>query len=167
MSGRRRGVSDEERAFFRTALKDVKSIGRQRERVVHAVKPQKIRISHEPAVMREPIFAEHAAPGLDGHVQAHLRRGRAEPEARFDLHGFSQAAGYRALVGFLLRAQEDGKRLVLIITGKGGVLRERLPFWLGQKDLDFLVGGISEAHAKHGGSGAFYVRLRKEDRRRR
>ena len=54
----------------------------------------------------------------------------------------------------------DRKRLLLVITGKGGILRAQLPLWLGQVELKDLVGGISEAHVRHGGSGAFYVTLR-------
>jgi DNA-nicking Smr family endonuclease len=48
-----------------------------------------------------------------------------------------------------------------VITGKGGVLRRYLPLWLGQEELKPLVSGIAEAHATHGGSGAFYVALKR------
>ncbi len=51
---------------------------------------------------------------------------------------------------------------MLVVTGKGGVLREALPLWLGQADLKPLVSGVAEAHIKHGGSGAFYVSLRRK-----
>lgn len=71
---------------------------------------------------------------------------------------------YRALIGFLMRAQGEDKRVVLVVTGKGGVLREALPLWLGQGGLASLVSGISESHIKHGGSGAFYVSLRRTRR---
>jgi DNA-nicking Smr family endonuclease len=45
------------------------------------------------------------------------------------------------------------------------VLREALPLWLGQSELLPLVSGIAEAHIKHGGSGAYYVSLRRKHRR--
>jgi DNA-nicking Smr family endonuclease len=73
----------------------------------------------------------------------------------------TQDRAYRALIGFLIKAQSDNKRVALVITGKGGVLRGMLPLWLGQADLRSLVSGLSEAHARHGGSGAFYVSLRR------
>jgi len=69
---------------------------------------------------------------------------------------------YRAIIGFLDKAQSEDKRVVLVVTGKGGVLREALPLWLGQADLKPLVSGVAEAHVKHGGSGAFYVSLRRK-----
>ena len=96
-----------------------------------------------------------------GHVEARLRRGRMEPESRIDLHGYSYEGAYRSLVSFLMRAHAEGKRLVLVITGKGGVLRPHLPAWLNGAELQQLVIGIREAHPKHGGGGAFYVALQK------
>ncbi|WP_395012639.1 Smr/MutS family protein [Devosia sp.] len=45
------------------------------------------------------------------------------------------------------------------------MLRAMLPVWLGQPDLAPLVAGWDEAAPGHGGSGAFYVRLRREARR--
>ena len=50
---------------------------------------------------------------------------------------------------------------MLVITGKGGVLRPYLPLWLNAPELQDLVIGMREAHAKHGGGGAFYVALQK------
>jgi DNA-nicking Smr family endonuclease len=89
-----------------------------------------------------------------------------EPDGKLDLHGFTQEGAYRALVKFLVRAQTEEKRLVLVITGKGGTLRAQLPFWLGQEELRPLVAGIAEAHIRHGGAGAFYVSLRRPPRRK-
>ena len=65
-------------------------------------------------------------------------------------------------------------RLVLVITGKGkrrddtgpipqrvGALRHQVPQWLRLPPLGPAVLQITEAHLKHGGSGAYYVYLRK------
>ena len=93
-------------------------------------------------------------------------RGRLEPEARLDLHGMTQSAAYRTLLRFLIDAHAREKSLVLVITGKGGVLRGQLPLWLGQADLRGLVAGLREAHVRHGGAGAFYVLMRKHRRAR-
>ena len=63
-----------------------------------------------------------------------------------------------------MRASKRGHQCVLVITGKGrggeGVLRAQLPRWLSQPDLRPLVSRLAPAHARHGGSGAFYVFLR-------
>jgi DNA-nicking Smr family endonuclease len=99
----------------------------------------------------------------------HLARGRAAIDKRIDLHGLTQAEAHVALCHFLRRAQHDGARFVLVITGKGGragepergVLRRQVPHWLGLPELRDIVLAFEEAHVVHGGEGALYVRLRR------
>jgi len=159
----RRGISDEERALFRSALKDVEPLAR-RARVL-IVPPKTARMAPAPRI-EPPDYLNRPAPLIGGHRDAKLRRGRGEPEARLDLHGMTHDAAYRSLMRFLMAAQSEDKRLVLVVTGKGGVLRGALPLWLGQKEFEPLVSGVSEAHIRHGGSGAFYVSLRRSRRGR-
>lgn len=103
-----------------------------------------------------------------------MKRGKLVPDARIDLHGMTADAALSALTGFLFRAHSGGKRLALVITGKGrimedddpvpartGVLRQSVPNWLSRPPLSSIVLQIVEAHQKHGGSGAFYVYLRR------
>ena len=144
-------------------MKDAKPL-EKRERVTHVPKPA-LPFMPPWRVPKAPVFPDVPAAPIGGHVEARLRRGRGDVEARLDLHGFTHDGAYRALLRFLMNAQGDGKRLVLVITGKGGVLRNYLPLWLGQEELKSLVAGISEAHATHGGSGAFYVSLRRPKKR--
>jgi len=165
MKRRSKGVSAEEGELFRAALKDARPI-KARTRTSPAV-PKLTRIhaprTHLPSA---PVYNEKPAAPIGGHDNAHLRRGRLEPQSHLDLHGLTQAGAYRALLRFLLHGQSEGQKLVLVITGKSGVLKNQLPLWLGQPDMRALVGGISEAHVKHGGAGAFYVRLKKRIRAR-
>jgi DNA-nicking Smr family endonuclease len=96
-----------------------------------------------------------------------LARGRAEIGGRIDLHGMTQAEAHDALLRFLRRAQAEGAKFVLVITGKGGpggergVLRRQVPLWLALPELRACVLGFDVAHVGHGGDGALYVRLRK------
>lgn len=103
-----------------------------------------------------------------------LRRGRMAPEARLDLHGMTSERAHGALIAFILAAHGTGLRLVLVITGKGrpggadahaphrhGVLRHSLPHWLNAPPLAGRVLQLAPAHQSHGGSGAFYVYLRR------
>jgi DNA-nicking Smr family endonuclease len=103
-----------------------------------------------------------------------LTRGKLAPEARIDLHGMTLAEAHPALIRFVLSAHGAGKRLILVITGKGrrgedrgpipqrvGVLRHQVPHWLTQPPLGALVLQIAPAHLKHGGGGAWYVYLRR------
>src|SRR5262245_23013690 len=156
----RRRTSDEEHTLFKTALSDARPL-RVRARVVT---PPKASAGPRVAPPKAPVYVDRPAEPIGGHRAADLRRGRSEPEARIDLHGMTQERAYRVLIGFLTKAQIEEKRVVLVVTGKGGVLRTLLPLWLGQHELSGLVSGIAEAHIKHGGSGAFYVSLRRKDR---
>jgi DNA-nicking Smr family endonuclease len=117
---------------------------------------------------------EQAPILMDAKAHARMTRGKLVPEARIDLHGLTLAEAHPDLIRFILNAQSAGCRLVLVITGKGkqkpdhgpipqrmGVLRHQVPLWLRQMPLGPCVLQITEAHLKHGGSGAFYVYLRR------
>ena len=104
---------------------------------------------------------------LGRKMRLRVARGRESIDARFDLHGLTQAEAHSALSRFLHAASARGARLVLIITGKGrvsgggGVLRRQVPMWLALPEFRDLVVGFEDAHLAHGGEGALYVRLRR------
>ena len=111
---------------------------------------------------------------MDAKRHARLRRGKLEPEDRLDLHGLTLAAAHPRLVRFVTEAHLAGKRLILVITGKGrgktgegpipsriGALRHEVPVWLAQAPLSRFVLQVVPAHPKHGGTGAYYVYLRR------
>lgn len=116
-----------------------------------------------------------AAPvQMDRKAFGKMKRGKLRPEGRIDLHGMTLDRAHPALNQFILSAQASGKRLVLVITGKGrqraddsvmptprGILRNQLPNWLSSPPLAQAVMQVSEAHISHGGGGAFYVYLRR------
>jgi DNA-nicking Smr family endonuclease len=95
-----------------------------------------------------------------------LTRERDPLELVLDLHGMDQDRARSVLHRFLLRAQDDGARAVLVITGKGlqgdGVLRRRAPEWLAEPAVRGVVAGVSEAHRRHGGAGALYVAIKRK-----
>jgi DNA-nicking Smr family endonuclease len=91
-------------------------------------------------------------------------------DGRLDLHGLTQAEAYREVTGFIERQYSQGARTLLIITGKGlfwgeeyqrGVLVEALPSWLNQPPLRSYIRTFTHAHYKDGGTGAFYIFLKK------
>ena len=114
---------------------------------------------------------------LERRLKQKLLRGRSSVDQVLDLHGLHQAEAFQKLRQFLQFAQQDGAKLILVITGKGrsgnssyefdidgGVLRRLVPHWLRSGDLRRTVIGFEEAGSVHGGSGALYVRIRKHDR---
>jgi DNA-nicking Smr family endonuclease len=108
---------------------------------------------------------------FDRRLKQRVARGRETIDARIDLHGMTQSQAHDALARFLRRAQADGARIALVVTGKGaggntrdaerGVLRRQVPLWLALPEFRSLIVGFEEAHVSHGGQGAIYVRLRR------
>ncbi len=111
---------------------------------------------------------------MDRKSFTNLKRGKLKPEARIDLHGLTLAQAHPALNRFILDSHAQGRRLVLVITGKGkterdngpipvrrGILRHQVPHWLDTPPLSQVVLQVAEAHLKHGGEGAYYVYLRR------
>ena len=112
---------------------------------------------------------------LERRLRQKLARGRTAPDAAIDLHGLRRQEAFVALHQFLARAQRDGAKLVLVVTGKGergglsedgsgGVLRRSVPQWLRGAEYHSIVVGFEEASRPHGGAGALYVRLKRRDR---
>lgn len=103
-----------------------------------------------------------------------MQRGKLKPEGRIDLHGMTLDRAHTALTRFVLSSHASGKRLLLVITGKGkhrdpggpipvryGILRHQVPEWLRLPPLASAVLQVTEAHISHGGGGAYYVYLRR------
>lgn len=121
-----------------------------------------------------PITLNTAPPAMDAKAFGRLKKGKLKPEARIDLHGMTIAQAHPALNGFILESADQGKRLVLVITGKGratenypahevqrGVLRRQVPHWLSLPPLRERVLQTLPANLRHGGDGALYVYLRR------
>ena len=121
-----------------------------------------------------PELLGQAPLQMDAKTHGKMTRGKLQPEARLDLHGLTLAEAHPELIGFILSSQSQGLRLVLVITGKGkrredsgpipqrtGALRHQVPQWLRLPPLGAAVLQVTEAHVRHGGSGAYYVYLRK------
>ena len=111
---------------------------------------------------------------MDRKAFDQMKRGKLRPEGKIDLHGMTLDRAHPALTRFILGAQAQGKRLVLVVTGKGkqrddggpipvrfGVLRRQVPQWLSLPPMSSVVLQVTQAHLRHGGSGAYYVYLRR------
>lgn len=130
-----------------------------------------------PAAPARPVETEpspHRKPpegrpqhGIDRPTKTKLSKGRLPIEGKVDLHGLTQSEAHSLLLSFIHRAYADGRRHVLVVTGKGsslgsdGVLRRAVPAWFATPSFRGLVAGYEEAARRHGGGGAIYVRLRR------
>ena len=158
------------------------------------VKPKleitKHRVSPSSPHLPSPAAHRKSPPqitGLDRRTVQRLTRGNVEIERRLDLHGIGTEMARVRLLQFLRESQATGMRTVLVITGKGdspysrhtlhgadhfhsperqGRLWRLVPDWFHDAEFRAIVSGYQPAHPKHGGGGAFYVKIRRlqEDR---
>ena len=111
---------------------------------------------------------------MDSKDFGKLKRGKLAPEGRIDLHGMTLDQAQPALNRFIAQSHVQGRRLVLVITGKGkskdehgpipvrtGVLKHQVPNWLRTGALAPMVLQVVQANVRHGGEGAYYVYLRR------
>lgn len=178
---RRRSLSDEERELWAGVARAIKPLPRAKRSTPPSPSPV---TSHGGEPVSPPGRAvRHGAAAtlkkppplapLDRRLKKRVARGREPIDARLDLHGLTQTQAHGALLRFLRRAQADGVKIALVVTGKGttrgaasgaverGVLKRQVPIWLSLAEFRPLVVGFEDAHVGHGGEGALYVRLRR------
>ena len=196
MARRRKGLSDDDRALWKRVAATTNPMHERRQPMprdpVTTFDPQPqpnasggfapFRIGetatgalsvHVPS--REIAEEVNGAPvRMDTGTHKKMIRGKLTPEARIDLHGMTLDQAHPRLVDFVMEASSAGKRLVLIITGKGrnrdaegpiperrGRLRHQVPLWLNTPPCNAVVLDIRTAHLRHGGEGAYYVYLKR------
>jgi DNA-nicking Smr family endonuclease len=102
---------------------------------------------------------------LDLRIERNLSLGDVMIEAKKDLHGMSEQEAYDSFKAFVEEQQKRGKRMLLVITGKGhegtSVLKQNLPRWCDAPPFDDAVMAVRTAAQHHGGEGAYYVLLSK------
>ncbi|MDX2113952.1 MAG: Smr/MutS family protein [Alphaproteobacteria bacterium] len=122
------------------------------------------RIERPPEV--KALLTTGSTTALDKRNAERFRKGEMALEAMLDLHGMTYEKANAALARFIETSYMRQKRALLIITGKGtrgeGVLKSALPGWLNHDDIRPMVLAVSPAKAKHGGSGAYYVLLKRK-----
>jgi DNA-nicking Smr family endonuclease len=184
-----RPLRPDERELWRRFASSVRPLDAKRLKALDEAAPPEPVHETRPLPMPGPAPRDIPRPPAtsvrapaDRSSDRRLRRGRVEVEARLDLHGLTANAARGELLRFLMRARARGFGTVLVITGKGanaraqddsrfepwsldarplpGVLRRAFTGWMAEADFAPLCAGYSPAHARHGGSGAFYVILR-------
>ena len=174
-----RVLSAEERALWRRVTADLRGI--KAETAENPTAPVKLRT---PAVRVVPQVAKpqtprRASPGttLDGTWDRELRTGKVTPDRLIDLHGYTLAQAHERVLSALADAVADGDRLVVVVTGRApaadrsridlplrGIIRASIGDWLHAAPFAGRIAAIRPAHVRHGGTGALYVVLRRQER---
>jgi DNA-nicking Smr family endonuclease len=178
----KRTPDPKERELWRTAMRDVRPLRGQK-----AARPKTEDAPSAPpkAVVPKAQATKLAAPAppppkpeppeltigriadVDKRLAERLRRGQLSIEGKLDLHGLTQQEAHDQLSGFIALSQKQGRRCILVVTGKGawregaGILREMVPRWLNERLNRARVLAIAQAQPQHGGAGALYILLKR------
>jgi len=95
-----------------------------------------------------------------------------------DLHGYSLDEANKKINNLILNSYEIGVNKLIVVTGKGlhsentkdpyvskelGILKYSVPEYIkNNQDLMKLINNIDDANIEDGGSGAFYIYLKKK-----
>lgn len=176
---------DEDEKLWGHVTKDVRPIKADAGRAV--VPPAKKSSASALHVLRDRVAArmdddiptikrpkpDRSSRQIDLRTAERLKKGKTPIEGRLDLHGYTLAAAQAELRRFVVRAQQQGKRCVLVVTGKGdigagadgerwrGGIRREMPHWLDTDPLNHIVLRSVPARSEDGGTGACYLYLRR------
>tara|TARA_B100000401_G_C52583650_1_gene613799 strand:+ start:377 stop:790 length:414 start_codon:yes stop_codon:yes gene_type:complete len=107
-----------------------------------------------------------------------IKKNNIKKEFTFDLHGYSLSDANDKVSDLINMCFENGIRKLIVVTGKGlhsknkknpyvskdlGILKYSVPEYI-KNNIDLMknVNDITEADEKDGGSGAFYIFLKKK-----
>ena len=89
---------------------------------------------------------------------------------KIDLHGHTVDEAYQIVLSYLKTNSKKKNLLHIVITGLGnksqgeefftGKIRKQFPQWLETETFQQIVKSYSPCKIKHGGLGAFYIKLR-------
>lgn len=159
---RRRGLTPEEDALWRKAMRDVAPMGRKKPSLEGLVSPSQPSVSsashgassagllppRRRTIGIEPRTLQHRTdhPFLAGdpRLERLAGRGRLPIDAVLDLHGHNQRTARSTLQRFVAQAHANGARCLLVITGKGAPV---------------IAGQTIEAHTTSAGRGILRARF--------
>jgi DNA-nicking Smr family endonuclease len=172
-------------AIFKKAMADVKKIARGK-RAEKIAAPEKWTASENQiesgmvmqledllktgagfVVANTPEYIEGTGCRVHPEVVKRLHRGDFSVQGHIDLHGLSLEDAHRVFEGFLKESITAGKRMVLIIHGRGlsspaePILKTNVSKWLTTGSWRKWVMAFSSARWCDGGAGATYVLLRR------
>jgi len=116
---------------------------------------------------KEKIFDKDFKPQIKNHIKVRS----------IDLHGYTLEQANNAIEQFILKAFEEGVNKLIVVTGKGihsdveknpyvskdlSILKYSVPEFINNnQNLMKVIIDIQDAKIEDGGSGAFYILLKK------
>ena len=165
-----KGLTAEESALFREAVKRVQPI--RSAPPAHLAPSRKPRLRQNQPITPDPAIVEEDGElfrrtTISARHLNQLKKGIIRYQSSIDLHGLTVAQANRLLRSFIKNSSGIEERCVLVITGKGlhsdegySALRHAA---LSELRSLVHVQAYCWAQPKDGGSGAFYVLIRKPE----
>jgi len=173
-------LSDDDRALFRDAVGNVKSVANDKAPNTTAKPSARVKSSQrDDRSVMESLLSElseadlletgehlsYTAPGVQRTVLRKLKSGKYAIQAELDLHGMTLAIAKNELSGFLIECQHRRLLCVRIIHGKGRKHADKAPRmkpavnqWL-QGNKKILA--FCSARSNDGGTGAVYALMKR------
>lgn len=181
----KKDLSQEDRRLWQLYTRNIKSTGVERGPAGEPRTPQPFKINALKQAPRQK-FAKPSVSNFDSlknndsNWGKKLKGGKVRPDGKIDLHGMTCVEAHDKLYHYLERAQRSQKRVILVVTGKGGpkktgyadfrytdfensrgVLRREVPLWLSSGAMRHMIVSFEDARQSDGGTGALYVVLKR------
>jgi DNA-nicking Smr family endonuclease len=177
----RRSLSPEEAQLWNQLASTVRPLRRGMTAPTQqpiAVFPQMVvqPLAAKPSPAKVVTRVHSSANTLDASWDKRLTTGQVSPDRTIDLHGHSLASAHAVLEHALGDAIRSGGRVILLITGKParhnprmpptgrGVIRASVMDWIAAGSHSSRIAAVRGAHPRHGGAGALYLILKRDQR---
>jgi|TARA_R110002096_G_scaffold436105_1_gene668037 DNA-nicking Smr family endonuclease len=181
----KKDLSQEDRRLWQLYTRNIKPTSFERGPAEERSQAQPFKIN----ALKEATRTKFTQPSVsnfdslknnDSNWGKKLKAGKVRPDGKIDLHGMTCVEAHEKLYHYLERAQRNQKRVVLVVTGKGGpkktgyadfrytdfensrgVLRREVPLWLSSGAMRHMIVSFQDARQSDGGTGALYVVLKR------
>ncbi|MHA1541005.1 MAG: Smr/MutS family protein [Alphaproteobacteria bacterium] len=92
-----------------------------------------------------------------------MKKKKIRFDKKIDLHGFTQQEAFEILAENIPFFYESQKKVILIITGKSGILKSSVPNWLNSNSIFSCIREITSAPNYLGGEGAILLFMRSKN----
>lgn len=162
-----KSLTSEDRAIWNRVTRTVTPSPRRAQKLDHST-PTRLLDDKGPfmRVTPQPIYYKPKTHNiLEPSGDKRVRRGRVQIDCRIDLHDMTRDQARPALFNLVRTAYGRDEKCLLVITGKGlrlnGILRQNFPAWINSDEIRPLIASYAQAHIRHGGTGAWYVFLKR------
>ena len=107
--------------------------------------------------------------GIDRKLDKKLKNGDFKIDLKLDFHGLTLEQAFNSLLYNIENAYNNNLRFLLVITGKGKGTQEgresiksQFTYWMKHPNISSRVIKYTEAQKKDGGSGAFYILIKRK-----